>query len=105
MKKNWGSHQELLKAKKENEAIKERLATIKKKEKIVIRNDQLLIQETDAGDSGQGGKVEKFGMVRSFLMSPIGILIWAAVFGWQILFIYNKFFLLGRSGAAEEHRD
>ena len=31
MKKNWGSHQELIKARKEDEKIKERLATIKKK--------------------------------------------------------------------------
>ena len=63
----------------------------------MIRNDQLLIEEDDASDEGQGKK-EKFGMIRSFLMSPIGILIWAAVFGWKIIFLYNKFFMLGRIG-------
>lgn len=95
MRKQWGSHQELIKAKKENELIKERLQTIKKKEKVVIRNDQLLIQE-DEEEVAQAGNAEKFGTVRSFLMGPIGILIWSALIAWKILFFYNKVFLLGR---------
>jgi hypothetical protein len=29
-------------------------------------------------------------------MSPIGILIWAAVFAYKVYFIYTKLFLLGK---------
>lgn len=44
LKKNWSSHKELIKAKKDNEKIKEMITMTKKRERIVIRNDQLLIE-------------------------------------------------------------
>lgn len=66
----------------------------------MIRNDQLLIEEDDSEDT-QAGSTDKFGTIRSFLMSPIGILIWAALFGWQLLFLYNKVFLLGRASSEQ----
>jgi hypothetical protein len=41
-------------------------------------------------------KPEKFGMIRSFLMSPIGILIWSAVFVFKLYFYYTKVFKMNQ---------
>lgn len=64
----------------------------KKKERIVIRNDQLLIEEENTQE--EAPKRERFGSIRSFLMSPIGILIWIALISYKIYFIWSKMFLL-----------
>lgn len=45
----------MLKAKKENEKVKEMIAMTKKREKILIRNDQLVLEE----DQGQDEVVKR----------------------------------------------
>lgn len=43
MKDKWETQREIQKAMKEEQALKDVLAVQKKKEKIVIRNDQLIV--------------------------------------------------------------
>lgn len=43
MKSKWDTQKEVQKAMKEEAALKELLSVQKKKEKIVIRNDQLIV--------------------------------------------------------------
>ena len=71
----------------------------------MIRNDQLLIDQEEKKEesSGQAVQVDKFGPIRSLLMSPIGILIFSALIGWKILFTYNKLLMLGRTESAPAH--
>lgn len=77
------------------------LAIQKKKEKVVIRNDQLLIAEEGSGNEASAPTPhEKYGTIRSFLMSPIGILIWAALFGYKIYFVYTKIFRMNQGTQA-----
>ena len=46
MRKTWDKQKELQKAMKEEEKLKEIIAIQKKKEKIVIRNDQIIIDRS-----------------------------------------------------------
>ena len=104
MKKNWGSHQELIKARKENEDVKELLSIQKKKEKIIIRNDQLLVAD-EASKDEPAAPQEKFGTIRSFVMSPIGILILSAFVGYKMFFFYTKVFKMNQVPELEEKND
>jgi len=104
LKKNWGSHKEMIKAKKDNEKIKEMISMTKKKERIIIRNDQLLIEE-DQSQKEQVQQVSKFGPLRLFLMSPFGILIWACLFTYAVFFLYSKVFLLSKPSPSEESKE
>jgi hypothetical protein len=45
MKEKWDTQKEIQKAMKEEQALKDILAVQKKKEKISIRNDQLIIEK------------------------------------------------------------
>ncbi len=45
LKSKWSSQQEMNRAKKEEKELKELIAIQKKKERVVMRNDQLLIEE------------------------------------------------------------
>lgn len=68
----------------------------KKKEKPVIRNDQLVIEkEVQAKPQVQPG--QKYGLLRSLLMGPVGILLWSAMFVAAFLFLYRKVFLFEAS--------
>jgi hypothetical protein len=103
LKKNWKNHSEMQKLKKENERIKEKIAMIKKKEVVVIRNDQLLIEAEDE-NAGDSPKLEKFGIVRSFLMGPIGILIWTMAIIFGIYFVLTQVFLLWKPHSQVEFK-
>ena len=46
MRKTWDKQKELQKAMKEEEKLKEIIAIQKKNEKIVIRNDQIIIDKS-----------------------------------------------------------
>lgn len=45
MKDKWDTQKEIQRAMKEEQALKDTLAVQKKKEKIFIRNDQLIIEK------------------------------------------------------------
>ena len=94
----------MIKAKKDNEKIKEMIAMTKKKERIIIRNDQLLIEE-DHSQKEQVQQANKFGPIRLFLMGSVGILIWACLFIYAVYFLYSKVFLLSKPSAAEEIKE
>jgi len=46
LRSTWDKHKELQKAVKEEEKLKEIIAIQKKKEKIVIRNDQIIVEKS-----------------------------------------------------------
>lgn len=75
----------------------------KKKQKIIIRNDQLLIEEDHTHE--EVIKRQKFGFIRSFLMSPVGILIWTAVILYKLYFVYSKIFLFGKRRHEEKVKE
>lgn len=85
----------MIKAKKDNEKIKEMISMTKKKERIIIRNDQLLIEE-DQSSREQVQPVSKYGPLRLFLMGSVGILIWTCLFTYAVYFLYSKVFLLSK---------
>lgn len=76
--------------------MKELIRIQKKKEKIPIRNDQLVFED-DAPEQGSTAPTQRFGIIRSLLMSPIGILAWLAVYMAFFGFLYYKVFKLGKS--------
>ena len=94
MRKTWDKQKELQKAMKEEEKLKEIIAIQKKKEKIVIRNDQIIIDKSEPEAKTQVHR-EKYGFVRRLLMGPLGILIWSAAFIIALLFLKSKAFLMG----------
>ena len=89
---------------KEEEKLKEIIAIQKKKEKIVIRNDQIIVEKTaDQGSNVQVSR-EKFGFLRKLLMGPIGILIWSGLFVFGLFVAYNKVFMLGSRPKSESEK-
>ena len=98
MKNKWGSQQQMLKAKKEEKVLKELAQMQTKKEKISIRNDQLISDEQDSTLSITNTQSEdKYGTFRNLLMGPIGIILWSISFGYLALFIHKNLFLMESS--------
>lgn len=87
---------------KEDEKLKEKVAFQKKKERIVIRNDQIIVERSEPTGQGSGPK-EKFGLIRKLLMGPLGIIGWSVAFGAAILLAYKHVFLMGSKDSVEEH--
>lgn len=84
------------KARKEEQEVRELVAIQKKREKIVIRNDQLdredeEVEEVKAEQSGSSK-----GWIRILLMSPLGVLGQAVGVGWAIIYILQNVFLMRR---------
>ena len=92
MKLKWDSQKEMQKAMKEEASLKELLLVQKKKERVIIRNDQLIKENQNEGNKNVGPSNEKYGTIRSILMSPIGIIIWSVLFGYTYLLAYRKIF-------------
>ena len=101
MKKKWETQKEVHKAMKEEAALKEILAVQKKKEKIVIRNDQLIVENNEEVKE-KGPVREKYGFLRKLLMGPIGVLAWSALFAAAGFFVYKEVFLMAVSKPAKE---
>jgi hypothetical protein len=82
------------KAKKEEKELKELIAIQKKKERVVIRNDQLLIEEEQSVKSNvvQG---QKFSLWRRILMSWLGVALWGVLIAYVLGFIYKYVFMMG----------
>lgn len=70
----------------------------KKKEKISIRNDQLIIEKPEETTEAKPAP-EKYGFLRKIAMGPVGVLIWAAVIAFQLQFFYKKVFLMSDSSS------
>ena len=81
---------------KEEAALKELLAVQKKKEKIVIRNDQLIVENTEEVTE-KGPTREKFSFIRRVLMGPLGVVAWSALFAVAGFFVYKEVFLMQTS--------
>lgn len=62
----------------------------------MIRNDQLLLDQSEKTTEVEVKK-SKYGAIRSFLMSPVGILIWSVVIGFKGMFLYRNVFLMDKS--------
>ena len=104
MRSTWDKQKELQKAMKEEEKLKEIIAIQKKKEKIVIRNDQIIIDKSQPEAKTQVQR-EKYGFLRKLLMGPLGILAWSAAFFIALLFLKSKVFLMsGRSQLSESEK-
>ena len=97
LKTKWAQQKEMAKAKKQEQELKDLIAVQKKKEKIVIRNDQLeIVDDEETGDSAaQGGSR---GRIRYLLTSPLGVLIWAVLISCGLVFLYNNVFLMKSEG-------
>ena len=88
------------KAVKEEEKLKEIIAIKKKKEKTMIRNDQIIVEKTE--EVTQATTQQKYGLLRRILMGPLGILGWSALFAAAIYFLYTFVFLMGGQKAKVE---
>lgn len=97
LKSKWIQHKEMQKARKEEQEIKDLIAIQKKKEKIVIRNDQMDMQDEEEEESKGEAAPQSKGFIRGLLMSPLGVLVEAVAIGWGILFVLQNVFLM-RSG-------
>ena len=78
---------------KEDEKLKEKVAFQKKKERIVIRNDQIIVEKSEPAAQNTGPK-EKYGFLRRLMMGPLGILGWSVCFAAVFLFMYKHVFLM-----------
>ena len=87
---------------KEEEKLKEIIQIQKKKEKIAIRNDQIIVEKS-VPSSDVHVEREKFGVMRNLLMGPLGIIGWSAAFGMVLAFLYKKVFLMsGPTSSTQE---
>ena len=75
----------------------------KKKEKTIIRNDQLVFEEKDDKPAADLAPPKKYGMLRSLLMSGPGILLWTVLYVYAIMMLYYKIFKL--SGSSKEKKE
>lgn len=91
MKDKWDTQKEIQRAMKEEQALKDTLAVQKKKEKIFIRNDQLIIEKAEEETEVKSAP-EKFGFLRRLAMGPLGILVWSALIAAKLLFLYKYIF-------------
>ena len=82
------------KAKKEEKELKELIAIQKKKERVVIRNDQLLIEEEQSVKSN-GVQGQKFSLWRRILMSWLGVALWGVLIAYVLGFLYKYVFMMG----------
>ncbi len=85
---------------KDEANLKEMISIQKKKEKISIRNDQLIVEDDESNN--QVFKAEKYGTIRYLLMGPLGVILWGAFFGYAFLFVYKKVFKLGLNRISEK---
>lgn len=85
---------------KEDEKLKEKISIQKKKEKIVIRNDQIIFEQEQVVKSS--GQREKYGIIRRLLMGPVGILGWGVSFFAAFLFLYKYVFLMDSKKEKED---
>jgi hypothetical protein len=81
-------------AKKEEKELKELIAIQKKKERMVIRNDQLLIEEEQTVKAS-GKQGERFSFWRKILMSWVGVAFWGVLVAYALGFIYKYVFMMG----------
>jgi hypothetical protein len=88
---------------KEEEKLKEIITIQKKKERISIRNDQIIIEKTEPEAKEQVVR-EKFGFIRRLLMGPLGILGFSVLFVLLLTFLYKQVFLMGSSRGAVEDK-
>lgn len=80
-------------AKKLEQELKDLISVQKKKEKIVIRNDQLeIVDEEETGEIAP--QVSSRGRIRYLLTSPLGVLIWGVAISCGLVFLYNNVFLM-----------
>lgn len=82
------------KARKEEQEIRELVAIQKKREKIVIRNDQLDREDEEVEEAKAEQSGSSKGWIRTLLMSPLGVLGQAVAVGWAIVFILQNVFLM-----------
>lgn len=80
---------------KEEQALKDILAVQKKKEKIVIRNDQLIVEKVEQAATEARPAPQKFGFLRRLAMGPVGIIFWSVLIALEINLLYRKVFLMG----------
>jgi hypothetical protein len=81
---------------KEEQGLKDLLAIQKKKEKTVIRNDQLIIEKTEESTETKSAP-EKFSFLRRVAMGPLGIIVWIFLIGFKLHFLYKYIFLMNGS--------
>jgi hypothetical protein len=91
LKLKWQTQKEIQRAMKEEAGLKELISVQKKKEKIVIRNDQLIVEKNNEQKKTVNQK-SKFGPLRSTLMGPVGIIIWGFLFGFALKITAEKIF-------------
>ena len=101
LRKTWDKQKELQKAMKEEEKLKEIIQIQKKKEKILIRNDQIIVEKSVPVADTHAPR-EKFGMLRKLLMGPLGIIGWSAAFGVALVFLYKKVFLMSSRSSSKD---
>ena len=94
IKNKWAQQKEMNIAKKQEQEIRDLIAIQKKKEKIVIRNDQLEMVDEEE-EAAPVAIASSQGRLRWLLMNPLGILIWAVVISCGLVFVYNNVFLMG----------
>ena len=57
-----------------------------------MRNDQLVVDEIQYNKKTSADSGDRFGIIRSLLMGPVGIVFWAIVFGYAIIYAHNNVF-------------
>lgn len=85
---------------KDDEKLKEIVAIQKKKEKTVIRNDQIIIEKPEQASENSGPR-EKYGFSRKIIMGPFGIILWSIAFAAAIFGLYKHVFLMDSSKPVE----